>query len=117
MHDFYLINSKLYPEQKMQHAFASLLEICNLKPADFNKKVFKDLIKQTVATREWMVKGIFESRAKDYHNPFRKMVYDNRKQMETVVGKLDENSFIKSKMAEMKEYKKKASDLVRKLKL
>jgi hypothetical protein len=42
-----------------------------------------------------MVKGIFDSRAKDYHNPFRKMVYDNRKQMEEVIGKLDENSFHK----------------------
>ena len=117
MHDFYLTNSNLYPEQKTQHAFASLLEVCDLKPADFNKKVFKDLVKQTVATREWMVKGIFESRAKDYHNPFRKMVYDNKKQMETVIGRLDANSFIKAKIAEMKEYKKKVSDLVKKLKL
>jgi len=117
MHEFYLVNSQLYAEQKMQHAFASLLEISNLKPVDFNKKVFKELIKQAVATREWMVKGIFESRAKDYHNPFRKMVYDNRKQMDTVIGKLDENSFIKKKIAEMKEYKRKTGDLVKKFKL
>ena len=88
-----------------------------IKPADFNKKVFKEIIQQAVATREWMVKGIFDSRAKDYHNPFRKMVYDNRKQMENVIGKLDDNSFIKKKIAEMKSYREKAKELLRKFKL
>jgi len=101
----------------LQHSFASLLEILQLKPAGFDKKVFKELINQAVATREWMVKGIFDSRAKDYHNPFRKMVYDNRKQMETVIGKLDDNSFIKKKIAEMKIYRERAKELLKKFKL
>jgi hypothetical protein len=117
VHSYYKINSQIYPEQKLQHSFASLLEILQLKPADFDKKVFKELIKQAVATREWMVKGIFDSRAKDYHNPFRKMVYDNRKQMETVIGKLDDNSFIKKKIAEMKIYRERPKELLKKFKL
>ena len=117
VHSFYTINSQIYPEQKLQHAFASLLEILQIKPAGFDKKIFKELIKQALATREWMVKGIFDSRAKDYHNPFRKMVYDNRKQMETVIGKLDENSFIKKKIAEMKNYRERTKILVNKFKL
>jgi len=117
VHSFYTTNSQVYPEQKMQHAFASLLEVCKLKPADFDKKVFKELVGQAVATREWMVKGIFDSRAKDYHNPFRKMVYDNRKQMETVIGKLDDNNFIKKQIAEMKNYRSKTKELLKKFKL
>ena len=117
VHSFYNINAQIYPDQKLQHSFASLLEILQLKPADFDKKIFKELIQQALATREWMVKGIFESRAKDYHNPFRKMVYDNRRQMETVIGKLDENSFIKKKIAEMKDYREKTKALVQKFKL
>ena len=117
VHSFYSVNSRIYPEQKLQHAFASLLEICGLKPIDFDKKIFKDLAQRAVSTREWMVKGIFESRAKDYHNPFRKMVFDNRKQMETVIGKLDENSFIKKKIAEMKDYREKTKLLLKKFRL
>src|SRR6187455_317894 len=117
VHSFYMINSQIYPEQKLQHSFASLLEILQIKPADFDKKVFKDLINQAVATREWMVKGIFDSRAKDYHNQFRKMVYDNRKQMETVIGKLDDNNFIKKKIAEMKSYRENVKELLKKFKL
>ena len=117
VHGFYNINAQIYPEQKLQHSFASLLEILQLKHADLDKKIFKELIQQALATREWMVKGIFESRAKDYHNPFRKMVYDNRKQMETVIGKLEDNSFIKKKIAEMKNYREKTKVLIKKFKL
>ena len=115
VHEFYLTNSQIYHDQKMQHAFASLLEVCQLTPVEFDQKIFRDLVQQALATREWMVKGIFESRAKDYHNPFRKMVYDNRKQMEMVVGKLDDNSFIKKKIAEMKDYRAKTKELLKKL--
>jgi hypothetical protein len=117
VHGFYSINAQIYQDQKLQHSFASLLEILRLKPSDLNKKIFRGLIQQALATREWMVKGIFESRAKDYHNSFRKMVYDNRKQMETVIGKLDENSFIKNKIEEMKNYREKTKVLIKKLKL
>jgi len=117
VHAFYTTNAEIYTEQKLQHAFASLLELLQIKPAAFDKKLFKQLVPQALATREWMVKGIFESRAKDYHNPFRRMVYDNRKQMETVTGKLDENTFIKKKIAEMKDYREKTHRLQKKFKL
>jgi hypothetical protein len=117
VHEFYFTSSRLYHEQKFQHAFASLLEICQLKPVEFDKKIFKQLIQQALATREWMVKGIYESRAKDYHNPFRRMLYDNRKQMEAVTGRLDENNFIKNQISLMKEYRKKTGSLVKKFRL
>ncbi|HKC36932.1 MAG TPA: hypothetical protein VKB95_12750, partial [Chitinophagaceae bacterium] len=117
VHSFYSINSQIYPDQKLQHSFASLLEILQLKPSDFDKKIFKELIQQALATREWMVKRVFDSRAKDYHSPFREMIYDNRKQKETVIGKLGENSFIKKKIAEMKDYSGKTKELLKKFKL
>lgn len=113
MHDFYKKNSVIYPDQKLQHAFASLLELIKVKPGEFSKKLFKELVHQTLATREWMVKGIFDSRAKDYHNEFRKMVYDNRKQMELVTGKLNDNSFINKQIAEMKTYRENVKKLLK----
>jgi hypothetical protein len=35
--------------------------------------------------------------------------------METVIGKLDENSFIKKKITEMKSYRERAKELLKKL--
>ena len=107
----------LYPDQKLQHAFASLLEILNITPGSFDKNIFKSLLQQSLATREWMVKGIYNSRAKDYHNPFRKMVYETKKEMDKVTGSLDDNSFIKQQVSEMKAYREKVKTLSKKFKL
>ncbi|MFL5808687.1 MAG: DUF4954 family protein [Flavisolibacter sp.] len=101
VHEFYQQNGKLYEEQKLQHSFASLLEILNLPQADLNKNEFKKLLSKTMEIKEWMVKNIYESRAKDYQNEFRKMVYDSEEEMNQVVGKLDDNVFIAQQKDEL----------------
>jgi hypothetical protein len=117
VHEFYRKNGALYKDQKLQHAFASLLEINKLTPSKFNKKNFKILLEQALATREWMTKAIYDSRAKDHHNEFRTMVYDNQQQMDKVIGKLDENEFINQQLAELKSFKIRIEELNRLYKL
>ncbi|MGZ5219058.1 MAG: DUF4954 family protein [Chitinophagaceae bacterium] len=109
IHIFYKDSSERYHHQKRQHAFASLLELLQLHPGVFTKKVFLELLQQTIATKEWMVKGIYESRAKDYASPFRQMVYESQKEMEKVIGRLKDNSFIKQQQEELAQFKKRAS--------
>ncbi len=111
VHKFYNDKSSRYHTEKFRHAFASLLEILKLSPSRFSKKLFLDLLQQAVRTREWMVKGIYDSRAKDYSNPFRKMVYETEKEMEKVIGKLRENSFIQQQEADFSSFKKKVDEL------
>lgn len=111
VHAFYNTNSGLYLEQKFQHAFASLIEILGITPNDFTKPVFNKLLKQTLDTKEWMVKDIYESRAKDYHNDFRKMVYDSSKEMEKVLGSLADNPFILQQKKEFLLFRKTISAL------
>lgn len=117
IHEFYRKNGQLYKDQKLQHAFASLLEINKLTAKKFTKKLFKTFLDQAVATREWMTKAIYDSRAKDFHNDFRKMVYTSQKQMDKVLGKLDENSFIKQQADEFRQFKKQVDTLVQTFKL
>jgi hypothetical protein len=95
----------LYPRQKLQHALAALLtaEGINLKKG---KEALPALLQQSIATREWMVKSIYESRAKDYNNPFRQMVYGNLEEMNKVTGKLEDNSFIRQEQEAMAVYRK-----------
>jgi signal peptidase I len=117
IHDFYRKNGELYDDQKLQHAYSSLLEINKLTHLKFDKKVFKKLLDQTLATYEWMTKAIYDSRAKDYHNEFRKMVYASQKEMNNVLGKLDDNTFINQQIKQMKEFKKRVANLIQKYKL
>ena len=45
---------------------------------------------------------IEKTRAKDYSNPFRKMVYENEAEMIAVVGDLKDNGFIKEQKEVLK---------------
>jgi hypothetical protein len=60
-----------------------------------------------------MVKGIHDSREKDYTNSFRKMVYENDAEMEAVTGKFAENSFIQQQQTELKVVKKAVHQLMK----
>jgi Domain of unknown function (DUF4954) len=117
MHNFYRQQGEAYTADKLNHGYTSLLEILNSTPKQFTPALFKQLLQKALDTKEWMCKGIFNSRAKDYSNPFKKMVYDTNEEMNKVVGRLEDNSFIQQQLGELEEMKKLVKSVVRKLKL
>ncbi len=117
VHEFYAKQGALYTSNKLNHAYTSLLEILNITPRQFTPALLKQLLQQSVTTRTWMYKGIYESREKDYTNPFRKMVYETTDEMNKVIGKLDDNSFIQLQAAALDKMQKKVKSIIRKLKL
>lgn len=114
VHDCYQLNGKTYEMDKLMHAVTSLFEIENIswKKVDANK--LKEWFQQALATREWMTKGIYASREKDYTNPYRLMVYHSKKQMDSVIGKLEDNPFIQNEFRLLEEFKKTVKKLERK---
>ncbi|MBK9569068.1 MAG: DUF4954 family protein [Chitinophagaceae bacterium] len=112
IHEFYNRKSHVYAAEKFQHAFASLLEVLKLSPRKFTRKIFYSLLEQTVITKEWMVKNIYQSRAKDYENPFRKMVYDNQPEMDKVMGSLADNDFIKQQQEELAAFRSQVTHIL-----
>jgi hypothetical protein len=117
LHQFYKVKGDAYPQDRLNHAYTSLLEILNITPRQFTPALFKTLLQQAIATQEWMCKGIYSSREKDYTSPYRKMVYDTNEEMNKVTGRLEDNSFIQQKLAELDGFKKEVKAVVRKLKL
>ena len=105
LHEFYIQQGKNYETDKLDHAYASLLEILNITSKQFTAGIFRKLLDQVIQTKKWMSKGIYESRAKDYTNPFRKMVFENVEEMNIVTGKLEDNSFIQLQLKELDEFK------------
>jgi hypothetical protein len=85
---------------------AAFFKVNGSSVVKIDKELFKNLLTSAVTTKEWMTQGIFESRAKDYSNDFRKMPYRNQQEMDAVVGKLEDNSFILQQREELKKYKK-----------
>jgi hypothetical protein len=103
VHAFYEQQSSVYEQQVLEHALASLKEITGFK-GQFDSSRLTALLKEGASTMKWISKGIFESRQKDYENPFRLMVYENEAEMKKVVGKLEENSFILLKQEETRKF-------------
>ncbi|SIO55806.1 DUF4954 family protein [Chitinophaga niabensis] len=117
LHDTYRQLGERYEQDKLQHALASLLELLQLTPKEFTTSQLRKCLEQSVHTLGALTEGIYRSREKDYVNPFRQMTYENQEEMEAVVGKLDENSFIQQTITDLKAYKKQVKDLIKKWEL
>ena len=116
MHNYYRQKGADYAKDKLIHAYTSLLEIENITSKQFTKEVFIGLLESSIATKTWMGKDIYTSRAKDYTNPFRKMVYDSNDEMNAVIGRLEDNQFIQDQLAETDRYKKMIKGIIKKMK-
>ena len=116
LHAFYKQQGASYTADKLNHAYTSLLEILHITPRQFTAELLKQLLQQALDTKEWMCKGIFDSRAKEYSNPFRKMVYDTNEEMNRVIGRLEDNSFIQQELGELDAMKKQVKAAIRKIK-
>jgi len=116
VHSFYQSQGASYAQDKFEHAMAVWEALNPELLAELNAEKLKELLADAVSFKEWLSKGIYDSRAKDYTNPFRKMVYDSTEEMNQVVGKFDDNAFIKLQQEELKNFKaslKKISSLLK----
>lgn len=117
IHAFYQQQAESYGQEKLLHAFAALKEVQGIQGKKMTPVIMKELLEQSIATKEWMAKGIYDSRAKDYRNPFRKMVYESQEAMDKVVGKLADNTFIKQEQAGLESYRRSVKLLINRWKL
>ncbi|MCW3107872.1 MAG: hypothetical protein JWQ09_2378, partial [Segetibacter sp.] len=113
LHDFYGQQAALYNSHKLAHALAAFYEVNGCHVIKMDKEAFNNLLSSAITTKKWMTTGIYKSRAKDYTNPFRKMPFENQEEMDAVVGKFEDNSFIKQQRAELQKYKKEIETYLR----
>jgi hypothetical protein len=113
VHLFYKNVAAKYNTDKLQHALYLLFELHQIKKIDAN--LIAILLKESIKTKEWITKNIETSRAKDYTNDFRKMVYDNDAEMNNVLGDIKDNSFIIQQKKEAKIFIKNINTVIGKL--
>jgi hypothetical protein len=112
IHQFYQSEAGNYSTDKLHHALDILYQVHGISIKNLYAAAFKELLMQSTRTAEWITQGIFSSRKKDYLNPFRKMVYESQAEMDQVLGKLDDNSFIINQEKLFKEYQLRIHDLI-----
>jgi hypothetical protein len=114
VHDFYKEQGTTYPEQKFHHAIAALKETHGIQLKKISASVIENMLQKSVLTREWLVNQIHAARAKDYKNPFRKMVYESEEEMNKILGSINDNGFIKHEMDSLTDYKKNINSILKK---
>ena len=107
VHNFYEKQAELYPDQKFENALNGLLKVhasaIENIPAWLNK---------AVETSRFLTEGIEKSRSKDYQDPFRLAMFGNAKELEAVVGDLDDNEFILQSKVNQRIFEEKIKGLV-----
>ncbi len=87
IHTRYTTFTQNYEENKIIHSVAMYHHMFGKKSLSSYKESFHE-------TCRFIYNGTFSSREKDYKNVFRQCTYDTKEEMEQVVGKLEDNSFI-----------------------
>ena len=114
VHQFYTEAGEQYEKNKLAHAYTSLLEVENITGKQLTADVFRTLLEKSLATKSRISRDIHDSREKDYNNPFRRIVYETRAEMDAVIGRIEDNQFIQDQYAELEDYKKTVKKLVKK---
>lgn len=105
VHQYYQQQSEQYPIQRQTHALATLQLVSGTSLHALSQAQFCSLMQQLLELKTGLYQSIVSSRAKDYENPFRKMVYDSTAEMENVLGSQASNSFILMEKAELARFK------------
>jgi hypothetical protein len=117
VHAFYALESEKYTSRKENHALHCLVELTGVKLNTLTANQLNTWIDQFLEIKKDITHRIEETRAKDYANPFRKMVYENDAEMNAVVGALKDNGFIKDQNKALKQLTLSLSELKKQLKL
>jgi hypothetical protein len=114
VHLFYQKQGDTYSVDKLKHAYAVYLEMTKMKNTEFDASCFSSLLKTYHEINEEIFSNIFSSREKDHTNPFRKMIYEDESEMNKVLGKLEDNSFILEQKKKLSQTKKQILQLKKK---
>lgn len=91
-----------YPQAKLEHAYATLLALLDtdtLTAAQWN-----DALDQARDLQRFIRDQVYDTRNKDFTNPFRAATYDNEAERAAVVGTIDDNDFVKQVNEETAAY-------------
>jgi hypothetical protein len=95
IHGEYDVLWEQYPLAKAYHAFATLLAVNGVSVEDLTGAHWAEFLQRAVQTQDKIARLTYESRAKDYETPLRRVTYDSPEEMEAVVGRIEDNSFIR----------------------
>ena len=101
-----------YHAEKTRHAYFALMFLYKDETDVLTKEMWHENLKKAIRIQQFICDQVYESRRKDYDNPFRNATFRNEEEKIAVIGKLDDVSFVKQIRDETLAFIKKASSLI-----
>ncbi len=99
-----------YALQKQQHAFASLCALLGVEV--LTPEMWTDALNKAAAVQEYVRNAVFQSRKKDYNNPFVRANYRDEAEMKAVMGTPEDNSFVQQINTETEQFKQIVNEII-----
>ncbi len=100
-----------YPLQKYRHAFAVLCDL--MGGSDLTKEQWIQALHEAARIQDFVCEQVYQSRQKDYDNPFRQATFRNTEEMIAAIGTIEDNSFVKQVRRETEQFKQTLEEIVR----
>jgi hypothetical protein len=114
IHKQYEILWEKYIIDKQKHAFASICDLYDIK--DFSEDKWIEILNKSIKIQQYICDKVYDSRKKDYENPFRQITYRNTEEMDAALGNIDDNPFIKQVRQETEDFISQINELKNKIK-
>lgn len=102
IHEHYHQLWKEYPLHKQKHAYAVLVHL--LGKSELSADEWNRVLERAIAIQEYIRDQVYESRRKDFDNPFRLKTYRNAAEMRAAIGSIEDNSFVQQVREETVEF-------------
>ncbi len=109
VHAFYDHCQDEYESYKVRYSVYLLEKLYSRPIENFSNYLYNNIIEDVTVITQEMYDASYKSREKDYTDYYRQMVYSSGREMENVLGSMDENDFLI-------EFKKTTEDFVKRLK-
>ena len=94
VHAFYDGVQERYSDYKARYSIHLLEKLYDRSISDFTPDIFDDMANDVLDVSNHMLSSSFSSREKDYTDFFRTVTFRNKEEMEAVLGKIEDSSFL-----------------------
>lgn len=91
-----------YQQEKLRHSYLSLLYL--LQTDNLSQEAWNETLDKAVEIQQFICNQVYESRKKDYENPYRNATFRNEEEKIAVIGTIDETSFVKQVKEETEQF-------------
>ncbi len=115
VHAYYNECEQNYSSYKVRYALYLLETLYSRPIQDFSKEIYADILNDVTIVSSYMYTSSISSRQKDYTDYFRSTTYRNKEEMTAVVGKIEDNSFLKKLKTDTEKFNSELEGLFKEL--